>query len=84
MIICVVGPSGVGKSTTLSKLQPTFPEMVFLNLDGIMAKWTTWNAKMKELLVQTQITSGLAGGSWSVTEPHGQLAGQTYQTHLRS
>lgn len=39
MIIFVVGPSGVGKSTALSELQPMFSEMVFLNLDGITAEW---------------------------------------------
>jgi len=39
LIIFVVGPSGVGKSTTLSNLKSMFPEMVFLNLDGITAEW---------------------------------------------
>ena len=45
-------------------------------------EWTTWNAKMREQLVQTQIKSGPAAGSWSVTDPHGQSAGQIYQTAL--
>ena len=45
-------------------------------------EWTTWNAKMREQLVQTQIKSGPAAGSWPVTDPHGQSAGQIYQTAL--
>ena len=45
-------------------------------------EWTTWNAKMRQQLIQTQIKSGPAAGSWSVTDPHGQSAGQIYQTAL--
>jgi len=56
--------------------------MLFLNLDGIMAEWKTWNAQMREQLIRAQIKSGPAAGSWSVTDPHGQSAGQIYQTAL--
>jgi len=45
-------------------------------------EWKTWNAKMREQLIRTQIKSGPAAGSWSVTDPHGQSAGQIYQTAL--
>lgn len=39
MIILIVGPSGIGKSTTLRQLEPMLPEIVFLDLDKITAEW---------------------------------------------
>ena len=45
-------------------------------------EWKTWNAQMREQLIRAQIKSGPAAGSWSVTDPHGQSAGQIYQTAL--
>lgn len=46
------------------------------------SEWKSWNTEMRKQLVQTQIKSGPAAGSWSVTDPHGQSAGQIYQTTL--
>ena len=45
-------------------------------------EWKSWNTQMRDQLIQTQIKSGPAVGSWSVTDPHGQAAGQIYQTAL--
>ena len=45
-------------------------------------EWKSWNTQMREQLIQTQMKSGPAAGSWSVTDPHGQAAGQIYQTAL--
>ncbi len=44
--------------------------------------WDQWNLKMREQLVETQITDGPGTGSWDVTDPHGYAGGRIYQTAL--
>lgn len=38
MIILIVGPSGVGKTTTYQVAESHFPDVVFRNLDGLAAR----------------------------------------------
>lgn len=45
-------------------------------------EWKAWNVQLRQQLIRTQIKSGPAAGSWSVTDPHGHSAGQIYQTAL--
>lgn len=45
-------------------------------------EWKKWNQRLREQLVSTQIKKGPAAGSWRVTDPHGRIAGQIYQTAL--
>lgn len=44
--------------------------------------WKTWNLKMREELVSTQVREGPGAGSWDVTDPHGFAGGRIYQTTL--
>jgi hypothetical protein len=44
--------------------------------------WNTWNLKMREELVSTQIKEGPGAGSWDVKDPHGYAGGRLYQTTL--
>lgn len=44
--------------------------------------WKTWNLKLRDRLVSTQIKDGRAAGSWNVTDPHGSGGGRIYQTTL--
>ena len=45
-------------------------------------EWTKWNERMREQLIETQVTDGPAAGSWNVTDPHGDAGGRIYQTAL--
>lgn len=44
--------------------------------------WNSWNSRLRQQLVETQITEGPAAGSWDVTDPHGNAGGRIYQTAL--
>ncbi len=44
--------------------------------------WRTWNAKMRDVLLDTQIKKGHAVGSWAPEGGHGPRAGRLYQTAL--
>ena len=39
MIVLIVGPSGVGKTTSYLNAQSQFPDVVFHHLDGLAARW---------------------------------------------
>ncbi len=39
MIVLIVGPSGVGKTTSYLAAQSQFPDVIFDNLDGLAARW---------------------------------------------
>ena len=41
MIVLIVGPSGVGKTTSYLTAQSQFPDVVFDHLDGLAARWAT-------------------------------------------
>ena len=45
-------------------------------------EWEQWNTLMREQLIETQIRTGPASGSWAVTDPHGASGAQIYQTCL--
>lgn len=44
--------------------------------------WKTWNLKMREELVSTQVKEGIAAGTWDARDPHGGAGGRIYQTTL--
>lgn len=39
MIVLIVGPSGVGKTTSYQIAQSQFPDVIFDHLDGLAARW---------------------------------------------
>ncbi|MGV2337774.1 MAG UNVERIFIED_CONTAM: hypothetical protein LVR18_28055 [Planctomycetaceae bacterium] len=39
MIVLIVGPSGVGKTTSYLTAQSQFPDVIFDHLDGLAARW---------------------------------------------
>jgi hypothetical protein len=47
------------------------------------AEWEAWNLKMRDVLCQTQETSGHAAGSWSPrNHDHAGAGGRIYVTSL--
>ena len=44
--------------------------------------WTKWNAKMRDLLIRQQRTTGPHSGSWDATSHYGRRAGILYTTAL--
>jgi len=44
--------------------------------------WTDWNNKMRERLVNTQISKGHGDGSWNLADGHGASGGRLYMTCL--
>ena len=45
-------------------------------------EWELWNRRMREILVDLQITQGHAAGSWDPIGPHGPSGGRLYSTAL--
>jgi hypothetical protein len=45
-------------------------------------KWEKWNEQNRDWLIQTQVKSGKAGGSWNPAGGHSAQAGRIYQTCL--
>jgi hypothetical protein len=45
-------------------------------------EWSTWNAKMRDALVDLQEKQGHAAGSWLPRHDHGEAGGRLYQTAL--
>jgi len=43
------------------------------NFEG--SEWQTWNQKMQQALISSQARDGCASGSWSPTEPTGDVWG---------
>lgn len=44
--------------------------------------WDKWNIRMRQQLIETQVSQGPGAGSWDVTDPHGRQGGRIYQTAL--
>lgn len=44
--------------------------------------WENWNLRMREILVDRQLTSGNNAGSWNPDGPHAQQGGRIYVTSL--
>jgi hypothetical protein len=44
--------------------------------------WNRWNAVMREMLIDSQIKTGHAAGSWDVRDDHGNAGGRLYMTAL--
>lgn len=44
--------------------------------------WDKWNVVMREMLINSQIKSGHAAGSWDVRDEHGSSGGRLYMTAL--
>jgi hypothetical protein len=44
--------------------------------------WRNWNRRIRDILVQTQETSGHEAGSWSPEGPHAEVGGRIYMTSL--
>jgi hypothetical protein len=44
--------------------------------------WEQWNQKMRDILVQSQVTSGHEAGSWPPHGPHADAGGRLYVTAL--
>jgi hypothetical protein len=44
--------------------------------------WEKWNAKMREILVESQERSGHAAGSWAPRGDHASAGGRIYMTSL--
>ena len=45
-------------------------------------EWERWNLKMRDVLVDLQVTDGHAAGSWTPTVGHDQFGGRLYMTAL--
>lgn len=45
-------------------------------------QWKKWNERMRDILVQSQVTSGHEAGSWAPQGPHGSDGGRIYVTAL--
>lgn len=45
-------------------------------------RWESWNLRMRDVLVESQITSGHAAGSWSPKGEHADTGGRVYMTAL--
>ncbi len=45
-------------------------------------EWKKWNAVMRDQLINTQIKTGHAHGSWNLADPHGGAGGRLYMTCL--
>jgi hypothetical protein len=44
--------------------------------------WTSWNERMREMLVDSQVKEGHSGGSWGEDDIFGDLGGRLYYTSL--
>jgi hypothetical protein len=44
--------------------------------------WENWNLRMREILVDRQVTSGKNAGSWNTAGPHADAGGRIYVTSL--
>ncbi len=45
-------------------------------------QWERWNREMRNVLTETQISSGKDAGSWNTGGPHGGAGGKLYMTSL--
>ncbi len=45
-------------------------------------KWTQWNSKMRDSLIETQVKEGHAAGSWFSEGGHGSSGGRLYSTSM--
>jgi hypothetical protein len=45
--------------------------------------WKTWNGKLRDLLVSTQVTQGALAGSWKPMDAREKPGGRLYATALR-
>jgi hypothetical protein len=46
------------------------------------APWESWNRQMREVLLETQVTSGHEAGSWDPRSPYAPQGGRLYMTSL--